>query len=147
MKTAIDILHAKSIQTVYSVPPDAFAREAVRLLAELNIGALVVAEAGRIVGVLSERDFVRRLGVHGVIPPDLRVSELMTSKVLYAQPTMTNEECMAVMTDNRLRHLPVVDATGRLLGVVSIGDLIKDIISEQKYVIEQLEHYIAGALA
>ncbi len=147
MKTALEILHSKKIQTVYSVAPDAPARDAVRMLAELNIGALVVAEAGRIVGILSERDYVRRLGTRGPLPEDLRVADLMTAPVMYAQPSMTNEECMAVMTDNRLRHLPVVDAGGRLLGVVSIGDLIKDIISEQKYVIEQLEHYISGAMA
>jgi CBS domain-containing protein len=146
MKQAIDIVRSKSNQEVYTVGPELSALEAVRKLASLNIGALVVAEGGRIVGMISERDYVRKLAARSGDAATLRVSDLMTSAVLYAKPTMTNEECMAVMTDNRLRHLPVVD-NGRLLGIISIGDLIKDIVSEQKYVIEQLEHYITGALA
>jgi CBS domain-containing protein len=147
MKNAIDILRSKSIQAVYTVAPGTSALVAVRRLAELNIGALVVADGSRIVGILSERDYVRKLAERGNASDELRVSDLMTSEVMYAKPTMTAEECMAVMTDNRLRHLPVVDDDRRLLGVISIGDLVKDTISEQKYVIEQLEHYITGAMA
>ena len=146
MKQAIDILKTKSIQDVYTVPPDCSALEAVQLMSTLNIGALLVTEEDDIVGIISERDFVRKLADRGDALDELRVRDLMVAPVMYVEPTMSNEECMALMTQNRLRHLPVV-SEGHLLGLISIGDLVKDIISEQRFVIEQLEHYISGALA
>ena len=146
MKTVLEILRSKSIQDVYTVPPDTSALEAAQLLATLNIGALLVTYADDIVGIISERDYVRKLADRGNALDELTVRDLMNSPVMYVEPTMNNEECMAVMTENRLRHLPVVE-DGHLLGVISIGDLVKDIIGEQRFVIEQLEHYISGALA
>jgi CBS domain-containing protein len=146
MTRAIDILRSKAIQTVYTVTASTPILEAVRMMADENVGALIVAEGRHIVGVLSERDCVRRLAISGAALLDAEVGDLMTSPVMYVTPAQSSEECMALMTESRLRHLPVVDE-GRLLGVISIGDLVKDTISEQQYVIEQLEHYITGAPA
>lgn len=146
MKRAIDILRSKSIQTVYTVTASTPVLEAVRMMADRNVGALIVTEGRHIVGILSERDCVRRLAISGADVLDDEVGDLMTSPVMYVTPTHSNDECMALMTESRLRHLPVVD-DGRLLGVISIGDLVKDTISEQQYVIEQLEHYITGVPA
>ena len=146
MKRAIDILKSKPSQVVYTVSSSTPILDAVRMMSDHNVGALIVTEGSHIVGVVSERDYVRRLAATG---PDAyygEVADIMTSPVMYVPPSHSNEECMALMTESRLRHLPVVE-NGRLLGVISIGDLVKDIISEQQYVIEQLEHYITGAPA
>ena len=143
MKTVRELLRSKPIQTVYFVSPSTPVTEAVKLMAARNIGALVVMDEGHIAGVVSERDYVRKLAAEGLEADHVAVREIMTSPVMYVEPGQTNEECMALMTDNRLRHLPVVER-GRLLGLISIGDLVKDIISEQQFVIEQLEHYITG---
>jgi len=120
--------------------------EAIQTMAERNVGALIVTEGHHIIGVVSERDILRRLAAMGPDATRGEVADIMTSPVMYVPPGHSSDECMALMTDSRLRHLPVVDG-GRLLGVVSIGDLVKDTISEQQYVIEQLEHYITGAPA
>jgi CBS domain-containing protein len=117
--------------------------EAVRLMAEKNIGGLLVLEGGSVVGVVTERDLARKAFSTAMSPKDTPVRDIMTSQVMYVSPDRTSEECMALMTENRFRHLPVLDK-GRLVGLVSIGDLVKDVISEQKFTIEQLEHYIAG---
>lgn len=113
-------------------------------MADKHIGALLVMEAGAIVGIITERDYARKIALLGRTSADTRVRDVMTRAVMYVQPTHSCQECMALMTENRLRHLPVVDDAGQLLGLVSIGDLVKDIISEQKFIIEQLEHYITG---
>jgi CBS domain-containing protein len=112
-------------------------------MAEKNIGALLVLEGERIAGIVTERDYARKIVLLGRSSKQTSVGDIMSSPVMYVRPDQTNEECMALMTDNRMRHLPVVDQ-GKLLGLISIGDLVKDIISEQKFIIEQLEHYIAG---
>ena len=146
MKNVAEILRSKPDQTVYSIAPGVSVYDALRLMADRNIGALLVVEEGKIVGILSERDYARKVVLMDRSSKQTAVREVMTSSVMYARPDQTNEECMALMTDNRLRHLPVID-NGRLLGLVSIGDLVKDIISEQKFIIEQLQHYIQGQRA
>ncbi|MGH7002245.1 MAG: CBS domain-containing protein, partial [Stellaceae bacterium] len=120
--------------------------EAVTTMAARNVGALVVLEGEKIVGVISERDYARKVALMARSSRDTPVRDIMTAPVMTVRPDQTNEECMALMTEHRLRHLSVLDG-GRMIGVVSIGDLVKDIISEQKEIIQQLEHYIAGNLA
>ncbi len=144
MKSVAHILQSKQHGTVYSIAPDARVLDAVKLMAEKSIGALLVMDGSQIVGVISERDYARKVVLKGRSSNETPVRDIMSSPVMYVRPDQTNEECMALMTENRLRHLPVVDNDGKLLGLVSIGDLVKDIISEQQFLIEQLEHYIRG---
>ena len=143
MTTVAQILKSKRDKTVYTIAPTASVLEAVRLMAEKNIGGLLVLEGGNVVGVVTERDLVRKAFLLAKSTQDTPVLEVMTSQVMYVSPERTSEECMALMTENRFRHLPVLDQ-GKLAGLVSIGDLVKDVISEQKFIIEQLEHYIAA---
>ena len=143
MKSVANILKSKPDQTVYKIAPGVSVYDALRLMADKNIGALLVAEDDKIVGIFTERDYARKVVLMERSSKQTAVREIMTSSVIYVRPDQTNEECMALMTDNRLRHLPVID-NGRLLGLVSIGDLVKDIISEQQFIIEQLQHYIQG---
>ena len=143
MKSAAQILKSKPEQAVHAVAPSTSVFDAVKLMAEKNVGALLVLEGEKIAGIITERDYARKIILMGRSSKETLVRDIMTSPVMYVRPDQTNEECMALMTDNRMRHLPVVDQ-GRLIGLISIGDLVKDIISEQKFIIEQLEHYIHG---
>jgi CBS domain-containing protein len=143
MKSAAQILKSKPEQAVQTLTPGTSVLDAVKLMAENNIGALLVMEGVKIVGIITERDYARKIVLMGRSSKDTPVRDIMTSPVLYVRPDQTNEECMALMTDHRVRHLPVVD-NGKLIGLISIGDLVKDIISEQKFIIEQLQHYITG---
>jgi len=143
MKSVAQVLKSKPEQNVETIAPATSVFDAVRLMAEKNIGALLVMEGQTIAGMLTERDYARKIILMGRSSKETRVRDVMTSPVMYVRPDQTNEECMALMTDNRVRHLPVVD-NGKLVGLISIGDLVKDIISEQKFIIEQLEHYISG---
>ena len=143
MTTVAQILGSKADPTVHTIEPSASVYEAIRLMADWNIGALVVVERGQVVGIVSERDFARKILLMARSTKDTPLSEIMSSRVMYVQPGHTAQECMALMTENRLRHLPVMD-DGRLIGLVSIGDLVKATISEQQFIIEQLEHYISG---
>jgi CBS domain-containing protein len=143
MKTAADLLKSKLHQTVFTIAPASSVFEAVQLMADKNIGALLVMEGMQVVGIISERDCARKITLMSRSSRDTLVRDIMTPEVMYVRPEHTIEECMVLMTENRLRHLPVMDG-GKLLGLVSIGDLVKDIISEQKFIIEQLEHYISG---
>ena len=145
MKSAAQVLKAKPRQTVETVAPSTSVFDAVKLMAEKNIGALLVLEDLKIDGIITERDYARKIVLVGRSSKETPVRDIMTSPVMYVRPDQTNEECMALMTDNRVRHLPVLD-DGKLIGLISIGDLVKDIISEQKFIIEQLEHYITGDL-
>jgi len=117
--------------------------DAIKLMADKNIGALLVMEADEVAGIITERDYARKVVLMSRSSKQTTVREIMTSAVMYVGPEQTSEECMVLMTENRLRHLPVIDG-GRLLGIISIGDLVKDIIAEQRFTIEQLEHYISG---
>lgn len=153
MKSVAAVLKSKGDQTVYTISPSASVLDAIRLMAEKKIGALLVvddsagagpaSEQPKIIGIITERDYARRVILKGRSSKDTPVRDVMTPHVMYVRPDQTNEECMALMTDNRLRHLPVMD-NGKLVGLISIGDLVKDIISEQRFIIEQLEHYIHG---
>jgi CBS domain-containing protein len=143
MNTVAQILGSKPDQAVYTMEPTASAHEAVHLMAEKNIGALVVVEHGKIVGLVSERDYARKLVLMARSPKDTLLGDIMSSPVMYVRPHQSSDECMALMTENRLRHLPVMDHD-QLIGLVSIGDLVKATISEQQFIIEQLEHYITG---
>lgn len=143
MKTASDLLKSKPHQAVFTIAPTSSVFDAVQLMADKNIGALLVTEGTQVVGIVSERDYARKVTLMSRSSRDTPVRDIMTPDVMYVRPEATTEECMALMTENRLRHLPVMDG-GKLVGLVSIGDLVKDIISEQKFIIEQLEHYISG---
>ena len=143
MKSAADVLKTKADQAVYTITPDDTVFNAVKLMADRNIGALLVFERSELVGMITERDYARKITLMSRSSKETRVREIMASAVMYVRPDQTSEECMALMTENRVRHLPVMDGP-KLLGVISIGDLVKDIISEQKFIIEQLEHYISG---
>jgi len=140
MKTVRQLLQGKG-STVLSIAPGATAYDAMKLMAEKNVGALLVLADGNLCGIISERDFARRMFMQNKAPKDILIAELMTTDVFYVRPDMTSDQCMALMTDKRVRHLPVVEGD-KVVGVVSIGDLVKDTISEQRFIIEQLEHYI-----
>ena len=143
MKIVAHILKSKPDQTVSSIAPAASVFDAVKLMAEKGIGALLVMEGEKIVGIVSERDYARKIILMGRSSRETPVRDIMTSPVMYVRPDQTSDECMALMTENRLRHLPVIDG-GKLIGLISIGDLVKDIISEQQFIIQQLQHYIMG---
>jgi CBS domain-containing protein len=143
MRTVAQILQSKQDSTVYAISPEAMVLDAIRLMAEKNIGSLLVMEGDKIFGIVTERDYARKVVLMGRISNETPVRAIMTSLVIYVSPDRTNEECMALMTENRLRHLPVVDH-GKLVGIISIGDLVKDISSEQRFTLEQLQHYIRG---
>ena len=143
MKSVAQILATKPIHTVHSIAPTASVLEAAALMERHNIGALLVLDGERVAGIVSERDLARKMVLSGQSPQNTPVSEIMQSKVRCVHVSHTNEDCMALMTNRRLRHLPVLDQD-KLVGLISIGDLVKDIISEQQFIIEQLEHYIAG---
>jgi len=143
MKTAANLLRSKAHHSVHTITPEASVFDAIQLMADKNIGALLVMEAGEVAGIITERDYARKIVLMSRSSKQTPVREIMTSTVMYVRPDQTSEECMVLMTENRLRHLPVIDG-GRLLGIISIGDLVKDIIAEQRFTIEQLEHYISG---
>lgn len=128
---------------VWSVPPDGTVYDALKLMADKNIGAVVVMSSDRLVGIFSERDYARKVILKGKSSKDTRVEEIMTSQVMVVGPDYTVDECMRQMTDSRLRHLPVVE-NNKVVGMVSIGDLVNWIISAQEEVLNQLQGYIAG---
>ena len=143
MQTAAQVLKSKPHQTVHTIEPAASVYEAVKLMAEKNVGALLVEEHGKVVGIVSERDYARKVVLLARSSKDTPLRDIMSSPVMYVHPRQTTDECMALMTQNRLRHLPVMDGD-QLVGLVSIGDLVKATLSEQQFIIEQLEHYISG---
>ena len=142
MKTVRQLLDAKG-NTVHSVSPDARIIDALKVMAEKGIGAVLVIEDARVVGIMSERDYARKVILRGKSSHDTPVRDIMTERVVYARPEHTVPECMALMTNKRIRHLPVLEGE-RLVGVLSIGDLVKEMISEQEFIIRQLESYIHG---
>ena len=135
------ILAHKKASTVWSIGPNAMVIDAIRLMDEKNVGALPVLDSGTLVGIVSERDYTRKVIVKGRSSKDTPVSDIMTKQILTVNPSDSVTECMRIMTDKRVRHLPVVE-NGALLGILSIGDLVKETISEQQLTIKQLESYI-----
>jgi CBS domain-containing protein len=142
LATVKQILDSKGHE-VWSVSPDDTVFDALKLMAEKNIGALLVMEVGNLIGIISERDYARKVVLEGRSSIDTPVQEIMTPRVLYVHTNQSIEECMAIMTDKHIRHLPVLE-DDELVGVISIGDVVKEMISHQEFVIEQLENYIAG---
>jgi len=143
MKTLKKLLEERP-RAPLSVSPDDSVFTALELMAKHDIGALLVMSGNQLVGIFSERDYARKIILLGKSSKDTRVREIMTEKVLYARPEQTTDQAMALMTDKHIRHLPVLDATQKVVGMVSIGDLVRETISEQAFLIKQLEQYIAG---
>ncbi len=144
MTAVAKILQSKADATVHTIAPTASVFDALQRMADKGIGALLVTEGEAIVGIVTERDYARKIALLGRTSAATLVRDVMTTSVMFVRSSQTSEQCMQIMTGNRLRHLPVVDE-GKLVGMISIGDLVKDIISEQKFIIEQLEQYITGS--
>lgn len=147
MKTSHPIsslLHVKAA-ALWAVPPEATVFEAIKLMAEKNIGALLVMSGGQLRGIFTERDYTRKVALLGKTSKETQVSAVLTSNILTVTPAESVENCMRLMTENRVRHLPVLDGE-KVAGIVSIGDLVNWIISTQNAEIEQLEQYIAGGV-
>jgi CBS domain-containing protein len=145
MTSVAKILQSKPDATVHTITPNTSVYDALQLMADKGIGALVVTEGDTIAGIFTERDYARKIALLGRTSAATLARDVMTTAVRFVRPEQTSEQCMQIMSTGRLRHLPVVDGSGKLVGMISIGDLVKDIISEQKFIIEQLEHYITGS--
>jgi CBS domain-containing protein len=145
MKTVQDLLKEKKSEEIWTISPDTIVYRALQLLSEKGIGALLVMEKEKLVGIVSERDYARKVILEGKSSKETLTKEIMTAKLYVVSPENTVEECMALITEKRIRHIPVVEKkTNRVLGVISIGDILKAIISEQKILIENLSSYIMG---
>lgn len=142
MTTLRDIIRKKGGE-IFSTDPDATVFEALKIMADHNTGALLVMSGGKVDGIISERDCVRRVELHGRTSKETKVGDIMTSKVLYAQVNQTIEECVAIMIDKSIRHLPVFDGE-ELIGLISVRDALNEMVDQQKFMISQLEHYITG---
>ena len=143
MKTVAELLQSKGNASVYTISPEQTVLEAVALMADKGIGALLVTEGSEVVGIITERDYARKVILLERSSQATPVSDIMTAAVMYVHPSRTSSECMKLMTEKRLRHLPVLE-NGKLLGLLSIGDLVKGVISDQQETIDQLEQYIRG---
>jgi len=143
MHTVQQMLNNKRIDEIWSILPDATVYEAVQMLADKRVGALLVMQDSELLGIISERDYAREVILKGRASKETRVKDIMSSNVISVPSTEGVQASLGVMTNNRIRHLPVVDG-GVVQGVISMGDLVKDIISDQQSTIEQLENYIRG---
>lgn len=142
MKTVRQLLENKGYE-VATIGPDKTLYDAMQLMVDKNIGALLVLEAGKLIGIITERDFSRKTHMLDKTARNTLVKEIMASQVAYVNPDYTTEDCMALVTNMRVRHLPVME-NDRVIGIISIGDLVKDAISDREFVIDQLERYIYG---
>ena len=140
MKTVKQLVEEKS-HKLLSIAPSMSVFEALQKMAEFDVGALVILDEGRLVGIFSERDYARKLILHGKSSKETRIEEIMTTRVVCIGPDRSAEECMALMTDKRVRHLPVLEDK-KVVAVISIGDVVREMIEDQKHTIEQLEQYI-----
>jgi CBS domain-containing protein len=143
MKRVDQLLREKG-SDFWSVLPEATVFNALELMAEKNIGAVLVMEGEHLKGIFSERDYARKVVLEGKSSKDVPVQQIMTSKVVCIRPEQSIEECMALMSNKHIRHLPVIEGD-RVVGVISVGDVVKSLISEQEFIITQLEHYITGS--
>jgi CBS domain-containing protein len=143
MTTVKSVLHTKG-NNIYSIAPEATVFDALKIMAEKNIGALLVMQKEKVVGIFSERDYARKIVLKGESSHTTAVQDVMTSGVLSVHSEQSIDECMALMTNKHVRHLPVLE-NGNLIGLISIGDVVKAIISEHEYTIKQLENYITGS--
>jgi CBS domain-containing protein len=143
MKTVAELLRTKPTRPVVKVTPEQSVLDAIKVLASENIGAAIVMSGERLAGIFSERDYTRKVILKGRSSDSTRVEEIMTANVVVVSPRTKTRDCMALMTEKNIRHLPVVDE-GRVIGMVSIRDIVSDIIADQDFTIEQLEHYISG---
>ncbi|MEA3142637.1 MAG: hypothetical protein QOK23_4806 [Gammaproteobacteria bacterium] len=143
MTSVAQILKSKPNQSVYTITASDSVYDAIKLMAEKQIGALVVTDRDSIAGIITERDYARKVVLKDRSSKTTPVRDIMSKAVRFVRPDQSSDECMALMTDRRIRHLPVIDQE-RLVGMISIGDLVKNIIAEQQFTIQQLEHYIAG---
>lgn len=143
MKTIAQVLEGKTAP-IATIEADSTVLDALKVLAERSIGAVLVMREGALAGIFSERDYARRVVLQGRSSAGTPVSDVMTSRLTTITPTTTVEEAMQLMTDKRIRHLPVLDAAGTLIGVVSIGDMVKETIAYQQFLIKQLESYISS---
>jgi CBS domain-containing protein len=146
MTSVAQILKSKSNQTVHTITASECVYDAIKLMAEKQIGALVVTDGDSIAGIITERDYARKVVLMDRSSKVTPVRDIMTHAVRFVRPDQSSDECMALMTNHRMRHLPVLDQE-RLVGMVSIGDLVKNIIAEQEFTIQQLEYYITGERA
>jgi CBS domain-containing protein len=142
MRSIRDILKEKGVD-IWTIGPNATVFQALELMAEKNIGAVLVMENDEMAGIFSERDYARKVVLKGKSSRETKVREVMTANVMFVRPDKSVEECMALMTGKHIRHLPVLEG-GRLIGLVSIGDIVKAVIAEQGFMIEQLTSYITG---
>jgi len=142
MKTVRDILETKG-RDVWSISPEVTVFDALKMMADKNVGALVILDGEKVFGILSERDYARKVILHGRSSKELKVKEIMSSKVYWITPEQNIEDCMTLFTNKRVRHLPVLDK-GELRGIISIGDVVKTIIADQESTIKHLENYITG---
>jgi len=143
--TVRQLLSRKKNQDVCTIRPEATVLDAIVMFAEQNLGALIVTEGDQLVGVVSERDYARKVILKGRSSQSTKVREIMSDDVIFARPDTTIEECMALMITRYIRHLPVMDEDSRLIGVVSIGDIVKGALGEKEYVIDQLLTYITDS--
>ena len=143
MKTLKQMLDAKTRPLAVVAPGDTVLH-ALTVMAHNDVGALLVLDGEQLVGIFSERDYARKIILQGKSSKETQVREIMSDKVAYVTPKATLDECMALMTEKHFRHLPVLDEDGAVVGMVSIGDLVKETISNQEFLIKQLEHYISG---
>ncbi len=142
MKTVADILQTKGSE-VWTIPPETIVFDALKVMADRNVGALVVIDGANVAGILSERDYARKVILHGKSSRELKAREIMSANVYFVGPGENIEDCMAMFTNQRVRHLPVLQ-DGQLIGIISIGDVVKAVIAEQEYTIKHLENYITG---
>ncbi|MFD1711557.1 CBS domain-containing protein [Ottowia sp. GY511] len=146
MPSVSDILATPDKRALAALPPDATVRDALQLMAERNIGSVLIMQGDALLGIFTERDYARKLALKGLASADTLLADVMTAKLYVVGPRQTVQECMGIMTQARLRHLPVVDG-GQVLGLVSIGDLVNAQLAEQRFLIAQMESYIAGNMA
>ena len=142
MTTARQLLDQKG-KTIWSIEPDATVFDAVAKMAEKNVGSLLVMDGDKLLGIITERHYARKVVLQGKTSLTIPVRDIMESEVIAVSPEQSVEQCMAIMTEERVRHLPVVQGD-KPIGIVSIGDLVKSIISDQKFIIDQLEHFVHG---